>query len=100
MAISRYSFVNKLSFANNHFYGTSHHSTKINKAVNNGLLDYEIHSLKEGERIDQIAFRAYGDSSYWWIIAAASGIGWGLQIPPGTILRIPTNLSTALGVSR
>ena len=100
MAISRYTFVNKLSFANNNFYGTSHCSTKINKAVNNGLLTCEIYTLKEGERIDQIAFRYYGDASYWWVIAAASGIGWSLQIPPGTILRVPSNLSTALGVSR
>jgi hypothetical protein len=26
----------------------------------------------------------------WWVIAAASGIGWGMQVPPGVILKIPT----------
>ena len=39
-----------------------------------------------------MAANVYGDSSLWWIIAAASNIGWGLQVPPGTVLKIPTDL--------
>jgi len=31
----------------------------------------------------------YGNSTYWWIIAAASHIGWSLQVPEGTLIRIP-----------
>jgi len=48
--------------------------------------------LNEGERLDTIAGRVYGNARLWWIIAAASGIGWPLQVPPGTQLLIPTDL--------
>jgi len=40
-------------------------------------------------RLDQLAGQIYGNGSYWWAIAAASDIGWGLQVPPGTRLLIP-----------
>lgn len=46
-----------------------------------------------GQRLDILAGKFYGDSSLWWVIAAASGIGWGLQIPGGTVLTIPTDIS-------
>ena len=49
--------------------------------------------IEEGERLDHVAGNAYGNSSYWWVIAAASNIGWGLQVPPGTLLKIPTDLN-------
>jgi hypothetical protein len=41
----------------------------------------------------------YGDSRYWWVLAASSDIGWGLQIPPGTVIRIPdlTQVSNIIG---
>ena len=54
--------------------------------------------LKEGERLDSIAGKVYGNATYWWVIAAASGIGWGCQVPPGTWLRIPVNLSDVMGL--
>ena len=53
--------------------------------------------LVEGQRLDQIAGRLYGDGRYWWVIAATSGIGWGLQVPPGTRLLVPTDINTAVG---
>ena len=53
--------------------------------------------MQEGERLDTIAGKIYGDSNYWWVIAAASGIGWPLQVPPGTLLRIPEDLGAVLG---
>jgi hypothetical protein len=40
-------------------------------------------------RLDQLAGKIYGSGNYWWAIAAASNIGWGLQVPPGTRLLIP-----------
>lgn len=39
-------------------------------------------------RLDSIAGRLYGDSRYWWLVAAASNIGWGMQVPAGTIINI------------
>ena len=45
--------------------------------------------LRERERLDVLAGQIYGDARYWWVLAAASDIGWGLQVPPGTLIRIP-----------
>lgn len=80
------------------FYGTSYANTKIFNAVSNNDIGYEVVILQEQQRLDQIAGSIYGSSNYWWIIAAASGIGWGLQLGPGTLLKIPTNLEEVLSI--
>lgn len=98
MAINRYSFVNSVSINNKATIATNNISVKINRAVNSGNLPASKYVLQEGERLDIIAGRVYGDSQYWWIIAAASGIGWALQVPPGTLLKIPNDLGLALSV--
>jgi hypothetical protein len=49
--------------------------------------------MKEDARLDVMAGREYGDASLWWVIAAASNIGWGLQVPAGTRILIPATLS-------
>jgi nucleoid-associated protein YgaU len=54
-----------------------------------GTLSYSQTITTGAQRLDTIAGREYGDGRYWWIIAAASNIGWGLQVPPGTIIKIP-----------
>jgi len=64
--------------------------------VQQGNIDVRQHVLKEGERLDAIAGRTYGNARLWWVIAAASGIGWGLQVPPGTQVLIPSDLKQAL----
>lgn len=64
----------------------------IYKAVNSDLIDYEIVVSEEGKRLDHYSQEYYGDANNWWIIAAASGIGWWLQVPGDTVLRIPTEL--------
>jgi len=74
-------------------FGTSSAARSIFNAVENNVIRVTFHVVQEGERLDVIAGKFYGDGRKWWIIAAASGIGWGLQIPPGTRLRIPTDLS-------
>ena len=50
--------------------------------------------------MDIIAHSEYGDGRLWWVIAAASGIGWGLQVPPGTIIKMPSNVGVALVIGR
>jgi len=76
-------------------------SSKIYLGVTTGAIPVTVRKIKRNERLDTIAIDAYGSASYWWVIAAASGIGWGLQVPPGTIIRIPINLSqiVALGTN-
>ena len=45
-----------------------------------------------GDRLDNLAFKYYQDSSLWWIIARANNIGNGsLVVPLGVQLRIPQN---------
>ena len=53
---------------------------------------------KEGERLDYLAGIYYGDSSFWWVLAAASGIGYALQVPPGTVIRVPSSIAEVFGV--
>ena len=43
-----------------------------------------------GDRLDNLAFKYYQDSSYWWVIARANNIGKGdLVVPIGMQIRIP-----------
>lgn len=72
--------------------GTSRVCYAIRRAIDLNRISYEEHTLKEGERLDILAGKFLGNSGLWWIIAAASGIGWALQAPPGTLLRIPTHV--------
>lgn len=66
--------------------------TRIREAIRVGSLRNRGHTLKENERLDTLAARFLGDSSLWWVLAATSNIGWGLQAPPGTQIYIPLDL--------
>ena len=89
MALSRYTFTGMTP--NRKGLNRSYVSTLVYRATASGRLKTSTKILEEGERLDQIAGAAYGDGTLWWMIAAASGIGWSLQVPPGTMLFIPTN---------
>jgi len=89
MAINRYD--SALIIAGN-FYGTTEYIQLIYKAVEDGTIDYDVHIMKEPDRLDNLAAVRYGSGNLWWIIAAASGIGWGLQVPADTIIRLPKSL--------
>lgn len=42
------------------------------------------------ERLDLLAYKFYGDSSLWYVIASANGLGKGsLMVPINSRLRIP-----------
>ena len=73
-------------------------SSRIYKGVTNGTIPFKAQRLKVNQRLDHLAAEFYGSSSYWWIIAAASGIGWNMQVPEGTIIRIPRNLGQILAI--
>ena len=66
--------------------------SRIRASVRNGTLKTSQYVSKEDDRLDTIAARFLGDSRLWWVSSACSGIGWGLQIPPGTIIKIPVNI--------
>ena len=69
---------------------------RIRNANRRGAFQTTERVLKEGERLDQIAGQVFGDASLWWVIAATSNIGWYLQAPPGTLLKIPLNVADVL----
>ena len=52
--------------------------------------------LKEGERLDHLAGRFFGNGDLWWVIAATSGIGWMPQVPAGTRVKIPENIDQVM----
>lgn len=68
----------------------------IQRGIELGEIEVETLTLGGKQRLDTLAGQYYGDSSFWWVIAAASGIGWGMQIIPGTIIRVPKNLNQIL----
>jgi hypothetical protein len=70
-------------------YGSSETVYNIRNAISSGALRCREQVMTETQRLDVLAGIEYGDSSLWWIIAAASNIGWGMQIPPGNLIRIP-----------
>jgi hypothetical protein len=52
---------------------------------------------KEGERLETLAATHYGDTSLWWIIAAANNLGKGtMKLTPGEEIRIPRDIRSVL----
>lgn len=84
---SRYNRDSKLN--RNKLLGTATATAKIRTAIRTGeLAIMNIFVTSDLERLDNIAGSVYGDSRLWWVLAAASDIGWGMQIPAGTMLRV------------
>jgi nucleoid-associated protein YgaU len=46
-------------------------------------------TITQGDRLDNISGAVYGDGRYWWVLAAASNVGWSMQVPPGTVINVP-----------
>lgn len=97
MALGRYTFVKRL---NGQKIATTDISSKIYFAVQNNKIGFNVMNLAELQRLDHVAANAYGDASLWWVIASASGIGWTLQCPAGTVLRVPSDLNQIFALMR
>lgn len=87
MAFSRYQRVSLLDSGRQ--YGTSRAHEVIREAIASGELAFQELTLYESQRLDHIAGLYYGNGRFYWVIAAASNIGWALQVPPGTRIVIP-----------
>ena len=77
---------------------TKNINSRIYRAVQDDTIPYKTIVTTSGDRLDHIAYKEYGEGQNWWIIAAASGIGWWIQVPPGIVLNIPTNLDDIIDI--
>ena len=50
----------------------------------------------EGERLDSLAHKHYGDTTLWWFIAKANGIKGKPALSSDEIIRIPGSISNIL----
>jgi len=72
--------------------GTSFTTSIIRNEIDRGTIEVEEYTMKEGDRLDHIAAKKLGNAKHWWIIAACSNIGWGMQVPTGTRILVPISL--------
>ena len=100
MAVSRYAFSRNVIVGDKRLVATNQNSSRIFKAVSLGAIPVSEYIITESERLDTISAATFGTSDYWWVLAATSGIGWGLQVPPGTIILIPKNLNDVFNYVR
>lgn len=87
MALRRYARDTILGFGSH--YGTAKAIGVIRRGVSDGTIRSKQLLLGERDRLDIVAGREYGDASLWWVISAASDIGWALQLPANTVLTVP-----------
>lgn len=87
MILSRYARTRIVGL--NFRYATSYAIPAIRENISNGNIRFTELTLDERVRLDILAGEVYGDGRLSWVIAAASGIGWQMQAPPGTLIRIP-----------
>lgn len=94
MAISRYQ--RDQIIGNPQKLASSQAILRIRQGIDAGVISTRELVTTEGQRLDHLAGQLYGDGKLWWVIAIASGIGWWLQVPPGTRLLVPTDIELTL----
>lgn len=51
----------------------------------------------DGDYLDTLAHKYYGDPTLWWVIALVNNLGKArMSVSPGLQLRIPTNINDIL----
>ena len=87
MSTSRYQNDDQISYGNQ--LATPRLVYAIRESIRDGSIPVVRQLIATGsDRLDTLAGTLYGDAKYWWVLAAASNIGWGLQIPPGTVVNV------------
>lgn len=86
MTVRRYS---RTPIINGNMYGSCYIVSALRTAIKNNQINFETIILQQRERLDTLSSQIYGDGKLWWILAAGSDIGFGLQVPAGTIIRVP-----------
>lgn len=62
--------------------------------------DDVLHVVKDGDRLDSLAYRYLQDARLWWVIAEYNNISWLFDLAPGQVLRIPSFEHTNLDLLR
>ena len=75
---------------------TSDAVNKIRMAYRNNRIKCTVYTIKENERLDTLAARFLGDATLWWILSTANGIQGKMVLEPGTLIRIPGNISNII----
>ena len=73
--------------------GTNEAIVRLRDGIDDGLVQTTATVLRGFQRLDVLAQQQYGDGRLWWVIAAASGVGWFPQVPPGTRLIVPVDIN-------
>lgn len=92
MATNRYDFPNNINIIKD---GKKTYKTIFYPEVLESENDIFIFS-KQGDRLDLLAHKYYGDATKWWIIAHANKIKGTFILPRDIQLRIPMNISQVL----
>ena len=89
MARSRYSQQDKIDAAH---YGTYDKLVESGgyKEVDllQGIRNFT-YTAQQGERLDIIAHKYLHEGRYWWVLALINKIDYPLNLPAGTVIRIP-----------
>lgn len=75
------------------FDGKRVYKTTIYPVISPLPTDIQVVS-NEGDYLDTLAYKYYGDPTLYWIIAVANNIGKGrFSVTPGLTLRVPVNVN-------
>ena len=72
--------------------------SRLRRARELGLISTKEVVIRESQRLDHLAQEYLGNSHLWWILAALSDIGWGLQVPPGTVINVPLQMNSIMAI--
>lgn len=87
MAVNRYARDARIGLGTS--LATARVTPRIRAALKSGVIVPVSQVITTGEdRLDTLAGAIYGDGRLWWLLAAASDIGWGMQVPPGTVVNV------------
>lgn len=84
--VSRYSITRRILDSNNIEYHETPNLRVIPEQSSDTYFRVDNISLN---RLDIVAYKCYGFSTYWWVIAMANDIQDPFKLPLDTILRIP-----------